>query len=125
MSEHEYFAAESSDSLERERLHALEAAKDPKTRRHMLQLGLKPGWSCLEVGAGGGSITRWLSEQVGPSGTVVAADIDLRFLQDQRFQRRCAQARHLGRSARKVALRSRSLPAAAHTPSPNPKIAEA
>ena len=49
----------------------------------MLQLGLKPGWwSCLEVGAGGGSMARWLSEQVGPSGTVVAADIDLRFLQD-------------------------------------------
>ena len=35
----------------------------------------------MEVGAGGGSIARWLSERVGPSGQVVATDIDVRFLE--------------------------------------------
>jgi SAM-dependent methyltransferase len=30
---------------------------------------------CLEVGAGGGSIARWLADQVGPGGSVVATDI--------------------------------------------------
>jgi SAM-dependent methyltransferase len=36
----------------------------------------------MEVGAGAGSIARWLGEQVGPTGTVVAADIDVRLLTD-------------------------------------------
>jgi SAM-dependent methyltransferase len=37
---------------------------------------------CLEVGAGGGSVASWLSEQVGPTGRVVATDIDIRWLKD-------------------------------------------
>ncbi|HEY1968972.1 MAG TPA: class I SAM-dependent methyltransferase, partial [Pseudonocardia sp.] len=43
-------------------------------------LNIAPGSRCLELGAGRGSIARWLSDQVGPHGTVVAADIDCRFL---------------------------------------------
>ena len=80
MAQHEYFAAHTADSVERERLTALEAATDPKSKRHLQALGIGPGWNCLEVGGGGGSITRWLSEKVGPAGRVVAADIDTRFL---------------------------------------------
>jgi ubiquinone/menaquinone biosynthesis C-methylase UbiE len=38
------------------------------------------GWRCLDVGAGAGSLGRWLAERVGPTGHVVAADIDPRFL---------------------------------------------
>ena len=34
----------------------------------------------MEVGAGHGSIVRWLAEQVGPQGRVVATDINPRFL---------------------------------------------
>ena len=79
MTQHEYFAADTSDSVERERLAALEAATDPKTRRHLQAIGVGPGWKCLEVG-GGGSITRWLCEAVGSGGRVVATDIDTRFL---------------------------------------------
>jgi len=40
------------------------------------------GWECLEVGAGAGSIARWLAHEVGPSGSVVAADLNPRFLDD-------------------------------------------
>ena len=43
-------------------------------------LGVKGGWRCLEVGAGHGSIARWLSERVGPAGSVVAVDVDTGFL---------------------------------------------
>jgi len=43
-------------------------------------LGIQPGWRCLEVGAGQGSIVRWLAAQVGPQGRVVATDINPRFL---------------------------------------------
>jgi 2-polyprenyl-3-methyl-5-hydroxy-6-metoxy-1,4-benzoquinol methylase len=45
-------------------------------------LGLTSGWQCLELGAGAGSIACWLAARVGPSGQVVATDIDPRFLQD-------------------------------------------
>src|SRR5262249_34886433 len=44
-------------------------------------VGVGPGWRCLTVGSGGGSITAWLCRQVGPSGCVVATDIDTRFLE--------------------------------------------
>jgi len=64
------------------RFRALSQLFDSNTQRHLLASGLVPGWSCLEVGAGGGSIARWLSEQVGPTGRVVATDIDTRFLQE-------------------------------------------
>ena len=39
------------------------------------------GWRCLEVGAGGGSIARWLAQRVGPRGHVLATDVDTRFLE--------------------------------------------
>ncbi|MGH9034372.1 MAG: class I SAM-dependent methyltransferase [Acidimicrobiia bacterium] len=65
---------------EQERLHALEAWGDPHTIRHLEHLGVAPGWTCLEAGAGAGSIARWLAGRVAPSGRVVAADIDTRFL---------------------------------------------
>ena len=38
------------------------------------------GWHCLEVGAGAGSIARWLCSRVGPDGRVLAIDLDTRFL---------------------------------------------
>jgi ubiquinone/menaquinone biosynthesis C-methylase UbiE len=82
MGQKEYFAARTADSVERERLAALEAARDPKSKRHLQELGVGPGWKCLEVGGGGGSITRWLAEKVGSDGRVVAIDIDTRFLRE-------------------------------------------
>lgn len=53
---------------------------DPGTIRHLEERGVGPGWRCLEVGAGGGTIARWLSERVGPTGFVLATDLDTRFL---------------------------------------------
>ena len=48
--------------------------------RRLGQLGVESGWRCLEVGAGRGSIACWMASRVGPAGSVVAADIDPRFL---------------------------------------------
>ena len=45
-------------------------------------MAIWPGWRCLEVGGGGGSIARWLCQQVGAQGQVVATDIDTRFLDE-------------------------------------------
>jgi SAM-dependent methyltransferase len=65
----------------RERFTALPRLFDPGTFRHLEALGVSAGWHCLEVGAGGGSVARWLAERVGPAGSVLATDIDTRFLE--------------------------------------------
>ncbi|HEX3788422.1 MAG TPA: methyltransferase domain-containing protein [Pseudonocardiaceae bacterium] len=59
------------------RFGALASLFDPVTCRHITDLGIQPGWRCWEVGAGGPSIPNWLAEQVGPSGRVLATDIDV------------------------------------------------
>ncbi|HEX6500339.1 MAG TPA: class I SAM-dependent methyltransferase [Micromonosporaceae bacterium] len=45
------------------------------TQRIRSLVGDLTGKTCLEVGAGGGSVAVWLAEQVGPAGTVVATDL--------------------------------------------------
>jgi SAM-dependent methyltransferase len=62
------------------RLALLEQRFDAGTIRRLEDLGVKDGWRCLEVGAGRGSIARSLSEKVGPTGSVVAVDIDTALL---------------------------------------------
>ncbi|MDQ3982144.1 MAG: methyltransferase domain-containing protein [Actinomycetota bacterium] len=67
---------------ERARLAALERLNDPATIGHFEGVGVAPGWRCLEIGGGGGSIARWLCERVGPEGRVVVTDLDVRFLEE-------------------------------------------
>lgn len=54
---------------------------DEETMRCLQVVGVAPGWQCLEVAAGGGSIARWLAGQVGRDGRVLATDLDTRFLE--------------------------------------------
>ncbi|WP_454792466.1 class I SAM-dependent methyltransferase [Mycolicibacterium lutetiense] len=77
-----YFAADYEETQERERLQRLEGLGDPRTTRTFDTIGVGPGWRCLEVGAGGGSVARWLGSRVGPTGHVVAVDLDPKFLDD-------------------------------------------
>ncbi len=67
-------------ACERQRLAVLEATFDPWTIRALEGSGPRAGHRCLEIGAGSGSIARWLRARVGPTGHVVATDIDTRFL---------------------------------------------
>lgn len=53
----------------------LAAAYDPLTVRRLAGTGIGPGWHCLEVGAGGGSVAHWMARQVAPGGSVTATDI--------------------------------------------------
>src|SRR5271170_673599 len=62
------------------RFAGLQASYDPVTIRHLEEIGVCTGWSCLEVGGGGGSIARWLADRVTPAGHVVVTDIDPRWL---------------------------------------------
>jgi SAM-dependent methyltransferase len=66
---------------EDDRLTLMSRMLDPQMFFRLEQLGIAEGWKCLEAGAGNGSVSRWLSEKVGPDGHVVASDIDTRFLQ--------------------------------------------
>jgi SAM-dependent methyltransferase len=64
------------------RLKILADIFDPWTFSHVRNLGIGPGWRCWEVGAGGATVTRWLSEQVGDKGKVVATDIDVSWVKN-------------------------------------------
>jgi SAM-dependent methyltransferase len=74
------YSFDASWERERERLARIEAWLDPHSIRIFEERAVSPGWRCLDVGAGGGSVTQWLCERVGPRGSVVALDADTRFL---------------------------------------------
>jgi SAM-dependent methyltransferase len=61
------------------RLRVLAEVFDPRTRTVLTRLGLGPGWRCLDVGTGAGTVAQWMAEQVGPNGWVLAVDVDTRF----------------------------------------------
>jgi ubiquinone/menaquinone biosynthesis C-methylase UbiE len=65
---------------EGDRFAALEKLFDAGTIQLLDERGVAGGWHCLEVGSGRGSIAAWLSERVGPTGRVIATDINTRFL---------------------------------------------
>jgi SAM-dependent methyltransferase len=53
---------------------------DGFTFSRLSTVGDLTGASCLEVGAGGGSVARWFAERAGPTGRVVATDLNTRHL---------------------------------------------
>jgi SAM-dependent methyltransferase len=63
------------------RFTALSALFDSNTTRHLADRGVAPGWHCLEVGGGSGSIATWLGERVGPTGRVTVTDVETQFLE--------------------------------------------
>lgn len=80
MSVSQYVFDNSQDCSELDRLQLIERIFDPKSKRRILSSGITSGWRCLEVGAGAGSIARWMSEIVGESGKVVAVDLDTKYI---------------------------------------------
>jgi SAM-dependent methyltransferase len=88
---------------EAERLGALERCGDPLTIDLLQRAGVGPGWRCLEVGAGRGSIAGWLADHVGDAGGVLAVDLDTRLLEEHR---------HPNLEVRRLDILSDPLPAA-------------
>lgn len=64
----------------RRRLALLEHTLDPTTFRRLDAIRVQPGWQCLDVGAGGGTVCESLCLRVGETGRVVGVDLDARFL---------------------------------------------
>lgn len=75
------YVYDQSFAEERERLAGIERLWDAGTQETMERLGIAPGWRCLEVGAGGGSMVEWMARRVGPQGRVLATDVYTRFLE--------------------------------------------
>lgn len=78
---------------ERQRLEALTGLYQPTTHRLLEQIGVEPGWHCLDAGAGTGNVAALLSGMVGARGKVVATDLDTRFL-DELYQANIEVRRH-------------------------------
>jgi ubiquinone/menaquinone biosynthesis C-methylase UbiE len=66
---------------ERDRLNSLTQLYDATTLSICARLGVSTGWRCADVGAGTGSVAEALAAGVGPTGLVVATDLDTRFLE--------------------------------------------
>ncbi|MGQ0573548.1 MAG: class I SAM-dependent methyltransferase [Pseudonocardia sp.] len=73
------YALDNAAAQAGQRFAALSAVCDPVTVRHLDAVGIAQGWHCLEVGAGDGSVARWMAERVGPGGHVLAVDLDTRW----------------------------------------------
>jgi SAM-dependent methyltransferase len=60
----------------RERLRVLSHVLQAGTHDFLDRLGIRPGMACLDVGCGGGDVTREFARRVGASGRVVGLDMD-------------------------------------------------
>ena len=70
----DHSAATGASELSASQLAAQDSFRRPD--RLLLALGIARGQTVAEIGAGGGYLTRHLAQAVGPSGKVVATDID-------------------------------------------------
>jgi SAM-dependent methyltransferase len=68
------------ESLSTQRLDSIAMLYDERTISFLERIGVHAGWHCLEAGSGHGSIASWLASRVGDDGSVLATDIDPRFL---------------------------------------------
>ncbi|TDD81099.1 class I SAM-dependent methyltransferase [Actinomadura darangshiensis] len=58
-------------------MNFLENLFDPITADRLDAVGVRAGARCLDIGAGGGSVTRRLAGMAGPAGKVVSIDLDI------------------------------------------------
>ncbi len=70
-SSHRYMF-DNASTAEYQRLDLMSKVLDPRTKASLAGLGLREGWNCLELGGGNGSMTEWLCEKVGDSGSVTS-----------------------------------------------------
>lgn len=80
MSTDKYLFDNAAEAEARARMTSLSAQHNEATFRYLEKCGIAPGWSCLEIGAGDGSVARWMAQKAGPAGRVLATDIDPRFI---------------------------------------------
>ncbi|WP_442350148.1 class I SAM-dependent methyltransferase [Gordonia sp. (in: high G+C Gram-positive bacteria)] len=62
-------------------VHCVELLLDSVTTDMLTDI-ISPGARCLEIGAGNGSVARWMTDRVGDDGQVVAIDLDTSHFRD-------------------------------------------
>lgn len=72
----DYSILRTETDLGREQLECLELLLDDYSKAALRHAGIRNGLKCLEIGAGSGSIARWMTERVRPDGQVLAIDIE-------------------------------------------------
>lgn len=70
------YVFDSGSALGRQQLDHLNELLDAPTKQVVGAVTAEPGQRCLEIGAGSGALSRWLFERTGPTGEVVAVDLD-------------------------------------------------
>jgi SAM-dependent methyltransferase len=70
----DYILGHSPD--EHERLLRQGRMQEPPTRRVFHAVGLRQGWTCLDIGCGPGAVMQLMGELAGPSGQVTGLDRD-------------------------------------------------
>jgi SAM-dependent methyltransferase len=79
MADKRYETSDDELEIEQIRLGKLAETLDPHTFKVLVRAGIAPGHDVLEAGAGNGSVTVWIADKVGPTGSVLSLDIDVRF----------------------------------------------
>jgi SAM-dependent methyltransferase len=74
-----------SHAAEIGRLRVQSAAMEPDAAAMLNLIGIREGWSCLDVGCGPAGIAPLLSERVGPGGRVLGLDMNASFLEHARL----------------------------------------
>lgn len=70
------YLLDSGTDLGLEQLQCLELLLDHHTTAALAATGIRAGQHCLEIGAGTGSIARWMADRVRPEGSVLAVDLE-------------------------------------------------
>src|SRR5262245_21913058 len=87
MQRNPYLFDDAEEAETAERFASLDALYNFRTFRFLETTGIGPGWRCLEVGGGSGSVAAWMADRVGPSGHVLVTDIDPRFMEGSAYRR--------------------------------------
>ena len=74
------YLLDNADAEAARRMEILAKLYDSATHEALIRVGLAPGWQCLEVGGGGGSVAAWMAERCAPGGSVLCTDIDPRHI---------------------------------------------
>lgn len=70
------------DNTERRRLTALADLMDPYTIHALGRIAIQPDWRCVEIGAGLGTVSQWMAEQLGDDGEVLCTDLQTTFIDE-------------------------------------------
>jgi ubiquinone/menaquinone biosynthesis C-methylase UbiE len=74
------YAFDNAGVQTRDRFTLLSSIYDPASKAALDRAGVIPGWRCLEIGCGNGTLATWMADRVETEGHVLATDLDPRWM---------------------------------------------